>query len=346
MSGSSKESDHPVKVIFFDTHEFEKDALFAANKVFGHELTFVTARLTIETASIGMGFECVCAFANDKLDAGVLRALWDGGTRLIALRCAGFNHVDLKAAEQLGLAVVRVPEYSPYAVAEHAVCLMLSLNRKIHRAYNRIRELNFSLEGLVGFDLHGKTVGIIGTGRIGAVLAKIMCGFGCNVLLFDQSPSMTLAKDLGAQYVDLKEIYRASDIISLHIPLTPETRHLIDAKAFAAMKTGVILINTGRGALIDTKALIDSLKIGHVGGAGLDVYEEEENIFFRNLSDQILQDDTLARLLTFPNVVMTSHQAFLTREALDNIAQTTMQNIEDFTKKRPLKNRVGLEKFR
>jgi D-lactate dehydrogenase len=272
-----------------------------------------------------------------------LKLLQSSGVQLIALRSAGFNHVDLISAEKLGLKVVRVPEYSPYAVAEHAVGLILSLNRKIHRAYSRVREGNFSLEGLVGVDLHGKTIGIIGTGRIGAVMAKIMSGFGCNVLAYDTQKDGVLIEKLGVHYVDLSELFRKADIISLHVPLTPETHHMINESAFSQMKKGVMLINTGRGALIESHALISALKSGHIGSAGLDVYEEEENIFFRDLSEQILQDDVLARLLTFPNVLITSHQAFLTQEALAKIAETTFQNIRDFELGNVLINEVRAE---
>jgi D-lactate dehydrogenase len=281
---------------------------------------------------------------NDHLDRETLNGLHDNGVRLIALRSAGFNHVDLRSAADLRLPVVRVPEYSPHAVAEHAVALMLSLNRKIHRAFNRVREANFSLDGLVGYDLYGKTVGVVGTGRIGMVMAQIMKGFGCRVIATDLQPKSAWAESLQVSYVDLQTLYRDSDVVSLHVPLTPSTKHLVDAAALAAMKQGVMLINTGRGALIDTRALIDALKSGHVGAAGLDVYEEEEGIFFRNLSDQVLQDDVLARLLTFPNVLVTSHQAFLTREALANIAETTLANVDAFERGEPLANEIRPER--
>lgn len=277
------------------------------------------------------------------MDKKSLKSLAAGGTQLIALRSAGFNHVDLASAQSLGLRVVRVPEYSPHAVAEHAVALILSLNRKIHRAYNRVREGNFSLDGLVGFDLNKKTVGVIGTGRIGFVLAKILSGFGCDVIAHDLAQNPKLI-EMGVQYTSIDEILRKSDIISLHVPLTPKTRYLIDEKALALTKPGVMLINTGRGALIDTRALIKSLKSGHIGYAGLDVYEEEEGLFFEDLSEQILQDDKLARLMTFPNVLLTSHQAFLTEEALGNIAQVTLQNISEFENGNDLKNEVCAEK--
>lgn len=318
-----------MRIAFFDTHRFERNSFTDANQRFHHELTFFEPRLTVQTASLARGFPVVCSFVNDRLDAQALELLHAGGTRLIALRSAGFNHVDLVAAERLGICVVRVPEYSPHGVAEHAVSLLLALNRKIHRAYNRVREANFSLEGLVGFNLYGKTVGVVGTGKIGAVFARIMAGFGCQILAFDLQPDHDLEAN-GVQYVSLKEIYRRSDLISLHVPLTPQTWHLVDARAFRAMKRGAYIINTGRGGLIDTKALIAALKTGQIAGAALDVYEEEEGIFFQDLSDRVLQDDVLARLLTFPNVLITSHQAFLTNEALESIAKTTLQNVTDY----------------
>jgi D-lactate dehydrogenase len=278
---------------------------------------------------------------NDRLDAQALDVLRRSGVQLAALRSAGFNHVDLPAARAAGIRVVRVPEYSPYAVAEHAVALLLALNRKIHRAFNRVREANFSLDGLVGFDLHGKTAGLIGTGRIGAVMATILHGFGCHLLAADPRPDTALAGALGLRYVDAQDLYRQADVISLHVPLTAATRHMIDAGALASMKPGVVLINTGRGALIDTRALIDALKTGRVGAAGLDVYEEEERVFFRDLSDHVLQDDVLARLLTFPNVLITAHQGFLTREALHNIAEATLASIHAFERGEPLVNEVA-----
>lgn len=327
-----------MKIALFGTHRFERAFFEEANQEFRHEVIYFDPCLDRLTAKLAQGFDVVCSFVNDHVDAETIRILKDEGVRLIALRSAGYNHVDLKAASRSGIPVVRVPEYSPYAVAEHAVALILALNRKIHHAYIRVRELNFSLDGLVGFDLHGKTVGIIGTGRIGSVLARIMSGFGCKILAHDIQPNPDLAT--GASYVDLPALYRQSDIISLHLPLTGKTRHLIDAKAIALMKAGVMLINTGRGALIDSKALIDALKTRQIGAAGLDVYEEEEGVFFNDLSDRVLNDDILARLLTFPNVLITSHQAFLTREALTNIARTTFQNISDFESGRPLRNEV------
>lgn len=330
-----------MKVAFFDTHKFERPIFETENEAFHHDLIFFEERLCKETAILADQFPCVCAFVNDKLDRDGLSLLSKAGVKLIALRSAGFNHVDLKAAQELGLVVVRVPEYSPYAVAEHAVALILTLNRKIHRSYARVRELNFSLDGLVGVDLHGKTVGVIGSGRIGAVFAKIMTGFGCEVLLHDIKPDLDLAKRLGARYSDLDTLYRKSEIISLHVPLNDHTRYLINKDSLSKMKKGVLLINTGRGGLVNTRDLIQSLKKGHLGGAGLDVYEEEEQVFFQDHSGDILQDDVLARLLTFPNVIITSHQAFLTQEALSNIAKTTLSNITAFERGNPLENRVS-----
>jgi len=334
-----------MKVAVFDTHRYDREALEEANQGRGHALSFFEPRLTRETAALASGFDVVCSFVNDVLDAEALSALLRGGVRLVALRSAGYNHVDLEAASRLGLPVVRVPAYSPHAVAEHAAALVLSLNRKIHRAYARVREWNFSLEGLVGFDLHDKAVGLVGTGNIGAVAARIFHGFGCRLLAHDlrEDPELTA---LGTRYVTLDELYAEADIVSLHVPLTPETYHLIDAAALARMKRGVILINTGRGALIDSRALIDALKEGRVGGAGLDVYEEEEGIFFQDLSARVLKDDVLARLLTFPNVLITSHQGFLTREALRAIAETTLDSIDALQRGEPLRNEVHVEHVR
>lgn len=331
-----------MKVAVFDTRSYDREALDRANLRHRHELTFFEPRLTAHTASMAIGFDAVCSFVNDELGREALTVLGQGGTRLVALRSAGFNHVDLDAAAAVGLTVVRVPEYSPHAVAEHAVALMLTLNRKTHRAYARVREGNFSLEGLVGYDLHGKTIGVIGTGRIGTVLLRILGGFGCRLLAYDIAQDPHVTRELGARYVELPELLAASDIISLHVPLTPATRHVIDGGALAQMKKGVVVINTGRGALIDTPALVSALKNGHVGAAGLDVYEEEEGVFFEDLSGQVLQDDVLARLLTFPNTLITSHQGFLTGEALANIAETTLANIESFERGDSLVNVVRL----
>ncbi len=329
-----------MRAAIFDAHAFERPVLTEANQVYQHDLVFLEPRLTRETAPLAQGFPVICSFANDCLDAETLGILSRGGVRLVALRSAGFNHVDLKAAAQLGIRVTRVPAYSPYAVAEHAVALALSLNRKIHRAFNRVRELNFSLDGLVGFDLHGKTVGVVGTGRIGAAFCRIMHGFGCAVLAYDLQPDATLTAGAQVRYVSLPELFAASDVISLHVPLGPSTRHLVDDQAIGLMKPHVMLINTGRGGLIETTALVKALKEGRIGSAGLDVYEEEENIFFRDLSVTGLQDDVLARLLTFPNVLITSHQGFLTQEALMNIAETTLMSIRDFEAGDSLANEV------
>jgi D-lactate dehydrogenase len=329
-----------MKIVLFGTHRYDQESFEAVNARFGHRLSYLEPRLTASTAALARGFDVVCSFVNDAVDAAALDVLHASGVRLIALRSAGYNHVDLARAAALALTVVRVPEYSPYAVAEHAVSLVLALNRKIHRASARVREWNFSLDGLVGFDLHGKSVGIIGTGRIGCAAARIFAGFGCRVLAHDARPDPTQLAALGARLVQLPELYAESDIISLHVPLTPSTRHLIDDVALEQMKHGMMLINTSRGALIDSRALITALKTGRVGSAGLDVYEEEEGVFFEDLSDQMLQDDVLARLLTFPNVVITAHQAFLTHEALTKIAEVTLGNITAFEQGQPLENAV------
>jgi D-lactate dehydrogenase len=342
-----------VRLAFFDTHPYERECFEAARTgAVGraadgepHEIVYFETRLSAQTARLASGFGGVCSFVNDRLDEAALTVLAEQGVHLVALRSAGFNHVDLAAAERLGLTVARVPEYSPHAVAEHAVALVLALDRKIHRAYARVREWNFSLDGLVGFDLHGRTVGIVGLGRIGRACARVFRGFGCTVLGVDAHQDAQLAAEVGLSYVPLDELYRRSDIISLHVPLTPQTHHLLDAQAFAQMKRGVMVINTGRGALIDSRALIEALKSGHVGHAGLDVYEEEEGIFFENLSDRVLQDDVLARLLTFPNVIVTSHQGFLTREALQRIAETTLLNATAFERGEPLANAVRSERL-
>lgn len=318
-----------MKVAVFSTQPYDREPLNAANQGHAHEIVFSEARLDTDTADWASSFEAVIVFVNDSLGRGVLERLRAGKTRLIALRSAGFNNVDLDAARELGLTVARVPAYSPHAVAEHAVGLILTLNRKYHRAYARVRESNFSLEGLCGFDLIGRTVGVIGTGAIGLAFARIMLGFQCRVLAYDPWPSDD-GRALGLSYVSLNDLVRASDIISLHCPLTPETHHMINASTLSKMKRGVMLINTGRGALIDSRAAITALKSGHLGHFGIDVYEEEENLFFRDLSGQIVQDDVFMRLLTFPNVIVTAHQGFFTREALANIAETTVMNLTAF----------------
>lgn len=315
-----------MRALFFSSQSYDQDSFIAAQAVPGLELHFQPARLTEDTAPLAAGHEVVCAFINDDLSAPVLGRLAAAGTRLIALRSAGYNHVDLAAAQRLGLTVTRVPAYSPHAVAEHAVALILALNRRLHRAYNRTREGDFSLHGLTGFDLHGKTVGVVGTGQIGLAFARIMAGFGCQLLAYDPYPNPQV-EALGARYLPLEQLLRQSNIISLHCPLTPQTKHLINIHSLGDLLPGAMLINTGRGALVDTPALIEALKSGQLGYLGLDVYEEEAQIFFEDRSDQPLQDDVLARLLTFPNVIITAHQAFLTREALAAIAATTLDNI-------------------
>jgi D-lactate dehydrogenase len=317
-----------MRVAVFSTKSYDQRFLSTAAGE-RHELVFFEARLNAVTAPLAEGFPAVCAFVNDQLDAEVLNALHYGGTRLIALRSAGFNHVDLAKAASLGMRVARVPAYSPYAVAEHAVALILTLNRKLHRAYARVREGNFSLDGLLGFEVHGSTVGIIGTGKIGVAFARIMSGFGCRLLAHDPHPNAECEK-LGVEYVELPTLFGASDIIALHAPLMPATVHLIDEAALGQMKDGVMLVNTSRGALVDTRAVIDALKSGRLGGLGLDVYEEEEELFFEDFSDQVITDDVFARLLTFPNVVITGHQGFFTTSALQNIADTTVANITAF----------------
>jgi D-lactate dehydrogenase len=315
-----------MRILFFSSKPYDSDSFNVVETPANYQLHFQQARLTIDSAALAVGHDVVCAFINDELSAPVLERLADGGTRLIALRSAGYNHVDLKAAQRLGLCVVRVPAYSPHAVAEHAVALILALNRRIHRAFNRTREGDFSLHGLTGFDLDGKHIGIIGGGQIGMVFARIMAGFGCRLQVFDPNPVAGLEALAGNQ-VSLEQLLTDSDIISLHCPLTESSHHLINAQSLQLMKPGVMLINTGRGALIDTPALIGALKSGQLGYLGLDVYEEEAELFFEDCSDLPLQDDVLARLLSFPNVIITAHQAFLTQEALAAIARTTLDNI-------------------
>ncbi len=317
-----------MNIAVFSTRSYDQEFLEPAFADSGHALVFLPPRLTAETLALAAGFEAVCVFVQDHLDRGVLQELAAGGTRLVTLRCAGFNNVDLAAAAEFGMTVVRVPAYSPYAVAEFAVGLMLTLNRKIHRAVNRVRESNFVLEGLLGFDFHGRTVGIIGTGKIGAVVARIMHGFGCRLLAADLKPNPE-CEALGARYCTHDELFAGSDIITLHCPLVPQTHHLIDDRAVACLRRGAMLINTSRGAVIDTRAVIDGLKSGQIGSLGIDVYEEEENLFFQDLSNRVLQDDMMARLLTFPNVIVTGHQAFFTGDAMRGIAETTRANVDD-----------------
>lgn len=332
-----------MRVAVFSTKAYDRRFLEQANQAFGHELVYFEPPLLAETATLATGFRGICAFVNDRLDHQVLRQLRAGGTELIALRCAGFNNVDLVEAEQLGITVVRVPAYSPHAVAEHAVALLLSLNRMTFRAYNRVREGNFSLDGLLGFDLCGKTVGVVGTGKIGLIFADIMHGFGCKVLASDPVSSPDAKAFM--RYVPLEVLLAEADIISLHCPLTPQTHHLIDASAIARMKEGVVLINTGRGRVVDTRAVIDALKSGKIGRLGLDVYEEEEQLFFQDLSQRVIGDDLFMRLTTFPNVLITGHQAFFTHEAMSQIAETTLANIRAFEQGGALLHRVSADRL-
>ena len=328
-----------MKIAVFSTKPYDRQFLDAANAAEGHELQYFEAALGPESVALAAGHAGVCIFVNDVANADVLQALRDGGTALVALRCTGFNNVDLGAAARLGVKVVRVVDYSPHSVAEHAVALLLAINRKTHRAYNRTRDSNFSLDGLMGFDLHGKTAAVVGTGKIGRVFARIMLGFGCNVLGYDTSPSAEF-EALGARYAASGEIGANADIISLHCPLTPETYHIVDAASLARMKRGALLVNTSRGGLVDTEAAIEALKTGQLGGLALDVYEQEAALFFRDLSGTIVTDDVLQRLLAFPNVIVTGHQAFLTREAITTISETTLRSVSEFARKIPLTNEV------
>ncbi len=318
-----------MRVVVFSTKPYDQAFLLGAAAGSGHQLDFLEARLSRETVALAEDYPAVCAFVHDQLGGPVLRALAAGGTRLVALRAAGFNNVDLAAAEEVGIRVGRVPVYSPHAVAEHAVALILSLDRRTHRAFNRVREGNFALDGLLGFDLHGRCVGVVGTGRIGTEFARIMAGFGCRMMAYDPLPNPEVTA-LGARYVDLPTLFAESDIIALHAPLTPQTHHLVDRESLQGVKPGVMIVNTSRGGLIDTEAAIEALEDGRIGYLGLDVYEEEEGLFFEDLSQDIIQDDTFARLLTFPNVLITAHQAFFTEDALRRIAETTIENISTF----------------
>ncbi len=332
-----------MKLCVFSTKPYDRTYLDAANRAGSHELVYLEAPLRPETAVLARGAQGVCAFVNDTLDRTVLEQLAADEIRLVALRCAGFNNVDLEAAQELGITVARVPAYSPHAVAEHTLALVLALNRRIHKAHNRVRENNFNLDGLIGFDLNEKTVGIVGTGQIGAITAAIFQGFNCRVIAYDVALNPD-CEARGIAYVDLDTLFAESDIISLHCPLTPDTRHLIDADAIARMKSSVMIVNTSRGAVIDTRAVLDALKNGRIGSLALDVYEEEGDLFFRDLSNDILSDDVFARLLTFPNVLITGHQAFFTHEALTNIADTTIGNVTSFEKTGEAEHTVSVEK--
>ena len=326
-----------MKIVFYSSQPYDRRFFDEVNADFAHELVYHDYPLTAHTDLRTLDAPAVCVFVNDDLSRSVLQALQAQGVWLIVLRCAGFNNVDLAAAEELGLSVVRVPAYSPYAVAEHTVGLMLALNRKIHRAYNRVREGNFSLDGLLGFDMHGRTVGVVGTGRIGAVVVRIVRAMGCDVLAHDPSPNDECVS-LGARYVCLPELYAQADIVSLHCPLTCDTHHLIDAAALAQMKDGVMLINTSRGAVVDASILVPGLKSGKIGYLGMDVYEQEGDLFFQDLSNQIIQDDVFERLVTFPNALITGHQGYFTEDALRNIAHTSLSNVTVLEQGQPCAN--------
>ncbi|MCX5521241.1 2-hydroxyacid dehydrogenase [Kaistia defluvii] len=335
-----------MRVAVFSTKPYDRQYLSEANAAFGHDLVFLEPKLDLSTAPLADGFPAVCVFVNDRLDRPLLTQLAATGTRLVALRCAGFNHVDLHAAAELGIDVVRVPAYSPHAVAEFTVALLLALDRRIPRAWARVRDNNFALDGLIGNDLFGKTVGIVGTGRIGALVARCLkLGFGCRVLAHDQRQDPELV-GLGIEYGPLDDLMAAADIVSLHCPLTPETHHLVNAATIDRARAGFILVNTSRGALIDAEALVEGLKSGKVGGVALDVYEQEADLFFEDLSNEIIQDDVFQRLLTFPNVLVTGHQAFLTAEALAAISETTLRNIAAAEAGHVLENVVAAEVVR
>jgi len=330
-----------MKTTIYSTHKFDKPSIENANKG-KHQLNFLEFRLTKETALLAEGSKAIALFSSYDASSEVLDILHKLGIKFIALRSAGFNHVDLEKAAELNIKVARVPAYSPYAIAEHTMALILALNRRLIKAHNRVREQNFSLNGLTGFDLNGKTVGVIGTGKIGSVLVKILHGFGCKILVQDVIEDENLIKFYNVIYTNCETICKQSDIISLHVPLTSSTKHLIDAKHISLMKQGVMLINTSRGGLVDTKAVIEGLKTKKIGYFGIDVYEEEEGLFFEDHSDDILQDDVIARLMTFNNVLITSHQAFLTKTALTNIAETTIYNLDCFEKQKPSGNEISI----
>jgi D-lactate dehydrogenase len=331
-----------MKTTIYSTHKFDKPSIVNANNG-KHQLNFLEFRLTKETALLAEGSKAIALFSSDDASSEVLKILHKQGIKFIALRSAGFNHVDLKKASELDIKVARVPAYSPYAIAEHTMALILALNRKLIKAHNRVREQNFSLNGLTGFDLNGKTVGVIGTGKIGSVLIKILHGFGCNILAQDINEDQNMIDKYGVIYTDCATLCKHSDIISLHVPLKVSTKHLIDKEHIALMKPGVMLINTSRGGLVDTKAVIEGLKTKKIGYFGIDVYEEEEGLFFEDHSEDILQDDVIARLMTFNNVLITSHQAFLTETALTNIAETTIYNLDCFEKQRLSGNEITID---
>lgn len=334
-----------MKVAFYSSKSYDEEYFKKINEKFDHELRFLETRLDYHTAQLAKNFDAVCVFVNDKINAATLQSLNEQGIRLLTLRCAGFNNVDLEAAEKYNVTVLRVPAYSPEAVAEHALALILTLNRKTHKAYNRIREGNFSLERLTGFNISGKTVGVIGTGAIGKAFIRLLKGFGNTVLAFDPYPNDELKRS-GIKYVALKELLSQSDIISLHCPLTHDSHHMINADSLKHIKNGAMLVNTSRGKLIDTEAVIKSLRNKQLGALAIDVYAEEEKLFFKDLSEMIIDDDTISRLITLPNVLITAHQAFLTREALEQIAETTLQNVTNFENGKVNENQVTSEHLR
>ncbi len=328
-----------MKITFFSTQTYDRQFFTAHNTHYNFDLFFLEEKLNEHTTALIIDSSVVCVFVNDHVDAPVIKQLAEKGVKLIALRCAGFNNVDLAAAAQHAIQVVRVPAYSPHAVAEHALAMIMTLNRKTHKAYNRIREQNFSLDGLLGFDLYKKKVGVIGTGNIGDIFCRIMKGLGCDVIAFDPKPNDHV-KEMDIPYLSLSELLPQCDIISLHCPLNGHTQHLINENTIQQMKNGVMVINTSRGGLLDTPATIDGLKSGKIGSLGIDVYEQEENLFFQDLSEKIILDDVISRLMSFPNVLITAHQGFFTKEALDQIAETTLTNIQQFVEKKPLINTV------
>ncbi len=328
-----------MNIAVFSARRYDKSMLADANAGAGHALRFLEDRLTAGTAPLAKGCEAVCVFVNDSVDAEVLELLASQGTRIVATRSTGFNHIDAGAAQRLGITVVRVTDYSPHSVAEFAVGLLLAVNRKIARASTRTRDGNFDLDGLMGFDLHGKTVGVIGTGKIGVIFARIMAGFGCSIVGYDKFPSPAF-EALGGRYVGIDELLQCSDVVSLHCPLTPDTHHIVDAASLARVKRGCILVNTSRGGLVDTECAIAALKSGQLGGLAIDVYEQEASLFFQDLSSTIITDDVIQRLVSFPNVIVTGHQAFFTVEAIGQIMRTTIESISDFEQGLPLRNRI------
>lgn len=327
-----------IKIAFFDTKDYDKELFDEYNRNYGYEITYFDSKLNKETANLTKGFDAVCIFVNDKADEETLKILETNGVKVVALRCAGFNNVDVD--HKGNLRVVRVPGYSPYAVAEHTVALLLNINRKIYKSYQRVKKYNFSLDGLLGFDVHGKTIGVIGTGRIGKTFIQIMKGFGTNIIAYDLFKDEKAAEELGFKYVELDELLANSDIISLHCPLTKETENIINKENIEKMKKGVIILNSSRGKLVDTDSLIDELTTGKIGGVGLDVYEDEEEFFFRDMSNSYKRDKNLSILISMPNVIITAHQSFFTKEALNNIASDTCENIKQVMNGEKCKNEI------